>query len=141
MNNGDNQTIASQNTTGNTASLSQLTDITEAFSVDDFAHVTSDEFKNNPLVGKMMTMLYAATANKLKEADNTILELTGSVKYYQSFPISNIGFSIMNIIGTIIVGIGASLSNQLFLIILGGLLVLAGNILPIIFIKNGEKKK
>ena len=43
----------------------------------------------------------------------------------------------MNIIGTIVVGLGVSLSANIWLIVLGGLLVLAGNTLPLLYTKGG----
>ena len=127
-----------QNTTGNTASLSQLNDITEAFSGDDFTRITSDEFKKNPLAGKLMAMLYAESSKKNKEANEKIFELISEVSFYQSLPIANIGFALMNIIGTIVVGLGVSLSQNIWLIVLGGLLVFFGNVLPLLY-KRGKK--
>ena len=125
-----------QSTTGNSTSLSQLSNITEAFIGEDFTKITSEDFNKNPLAGRMMTMLYAENAKKLVEANEKILELTKLVSYYQSFPITNVGYAVMNIVGTVIVGIGVSLSDNKWLIVLGGILVLAGNILPIIFRKK-----
>lgn len=141
MSSETNKTVVPQSTTGNTASLSQLSDITEAFTGDDFTKITSEDFKKNPLAGRMMTMLYAENAKKLKEAENTILELTASVKYYQALPTANIGYALMNLIGTIIVGLGVSLDINWVLIILGGLLVLGGNGLPLLYIKKGGKNE
>lgn len=136
MNNKTTPTTLSQNTTGNTAALSQLNNITEAFTGEDFTKITSEDYKKNPLAGRMMAMLYAENVKKLKESDDKILELTKQVSYYQSFPTANIGYAIMNIIGTIVVGLGVSLSVNIWLIASGSLLVLAGNVLPMLLIKK-----
>lgn len=136
MSSDKSPTTLPQNTTGNTTALSQLNNITEAFTGEDFTKITSEDFKKNPLAGRMMTMLYAENVKKLKEADDTILELTKQVSYYQSFPTVNIGCAVMNIIGTIVVGLGVSLSENVWLIVLGGLLVLTGNILPLLLRKK-----
>lgn len=136
MSNEDKQNVLPQNTTGNSTTLNQLTDITEAFLGEDFTIITIDEFKKNPLAGKIMTLLYAEQAKKLKEANDNILELTKKVSYYQAFPTSNIGYSIMNIIGAIVVGLGVSININLILIILGGLLVLGGNLLPLLYMRK-----
>ena len=138
MNNETTPTTLSQNTTGNTSTLSQLSTITEAFKGDDFLSITSEEYKKNPLAGKMMAMLYAESEKKLTAANEKVLDLSKQVSYYQSFPIVNITYSIMNIVGTIVVGLGVSLSANLWLIFLGGLLVLAGNILPLFYSKKSS---
>ena len=139
----DNETqnkVLPQNTTGDTTSLSQLKDITEAFSGDDFTKITSDEFTQNPLAGKIMTMLYAENVKKLKEANDNILDLTKEVSFYQSFPTANMGYTIMNVIGTIVVGLGVSLSINVLLIVLGSLLVVGGNVLPLLYLRKRKKK-
>ena len=93
-----------QNTTCSTAALSQFASSTEAFTT-----ITRDDFKKNPLAGQMMARLYADKTNELNEANEKILELTKQVSFYRSFPIANIGFALMNVIGTIVVGLGVSL--------------------------------
>ena len=45
----------------------------------------------------------------------------------------------MNVLGTIVVGLGVSLSTNIVLIVVGGLLVAAGNLLPLFYVKKGEK--
>lgn len=120
-----------QNTTCSTAALSQFASSTEAFTT-----ITRDDFKKNPLAGQMMARLYAEKTNELNEANEKILELTKQVSFYRSFPIANIGFALMNVIGTIVVGLGVSLDINLWLIILGSILVLSGNLLPLLYTKK-----
>lgn len=134
----NDSTPVQQNTTGTTTTLSQLNTITEAFTGDDFTKITSEDFKKNPLAGRMMAMLYAEKAKKLKEAEDKVIDLTKLVGYYQSFPAVKIGYAVMNIIGTIVVGLGVSLSANIWLIVSGGLLVLSGNILPLMYTKKNK---
>lgn len=46
----------------------------------------------------------------------------------------------MNVIGTIVVGLGVSLSINVLLIVLGSLLVVGGNVLPLLYLRKRKKK-
>ena len=61
------------------------------------------------------------------------------VKFYQAMQITNIAFAIVSVIGTIIIGLGISLDMKTWLIILGSILVLCGEIMPIVLNMKGEK--
>ena len=125
-----------QNTTCSTTALSQFTSSTEAFT-----KITSDDFKKNPLAGQMMARLYAEKTNELNEANKKILELTKQVSFYRSFPIANIGFALMNIIGTIIFSLGISLDKNIWLIVMGSILVLSSDSLPLLYTKGERSAK
>lgn len=120
-----------QNTTCSTAALSHFTGSAEAF-----IKITSEDFKKNPLAGQMMARLYAEKTNELNEANEKILKLTKQVSFYRSFQIANIGFTLMSIIGTIIVSLGISLDKNIWLIVTGSILALSGDLLPLLYTKK-----
>ena len=95
------------------------------------AHLIADIYGIN-----MKTILYSQSESELKKANDRILELSASIKFFKAFPTANIAFVIMNLVGTILVGLGAP--SNLWLIILGAILVIAGNALPYCFIKKGD---
>ena len=138
MENVNNQGVRENTTnTGVGSPLSQINCLSDAFTENKFAQISFEEFSKDPIVGKIITILYSQSENKLKAAEAKILSLTASLKFFKAFPTANIAFVVMNVIGTLLVGLGAP--SNLWIIILGALLVLAGNILPLIFIKKGER--
>ena len=50
--------MQNQNTT-NSRTLSTLASLTEAFSGSDFSTISIEEFKNDPVAAKIVTILYA----------------------------------------------------------------------------------
>ena len=121
----------------NTTPLSNIVRLTDVFTGADFTTINFEELCKDPSGIKMITILYSQNESELKQAKETILHLSASVKFFKAFPTANIAFVIMNIVGTILVGLGAP--SNMWLILLGVLLVLAGNVLPFFFIKNGDK--
>jgi hypothetical protein len=120
-----------------TAPVSQLPSLSEAFS-PEFATIGFEEIKNDPIASKMMAILYSQGDKELKIARKTITDLTAQVKYYKAISISNIAYAIINVLGTLIVGIGISQMNW-WLVVIGSILVLVGNIAPLLISKHGDK--
>lgn len=123
--------------TSKTTPLSKMEGLADAFTGAEFATINFEELSKDPLGVKILAILYSQNESKLKQAEERILVLSASIKFYKGFPTANIAFIIMNVVGTLIVGIGAP--SNLWLIIPGAILVLAGSILPIFFIKKGDK--
>lgn len=120
----------------NTTPLSRIERLTDAFTGADFTTINFEELCKDPAGIKMITILYSQSESELKQAEDKILKLSASIKFFKAFPTANIAFVIMNCIGTLLVGLGAP--SNLWLIILGAILVLAGNALPFFFIKKGD---
>ena len=134
----DKKKPQSQNTT-NPGSLSQLSSLTEAFSGSDFSTISMEEFQSDPVAAKIMTILYAQSEKERKIAEGKVSDLMAKVKYYKTMPTTSIAFAVVSIIGTIVVGLGVSLNLNWWLILSGSILVLGGDILPIILNKKGEE--
>ena len=127
-----------QNTT-ELGSIAQLGSLAEAFSLNDFSNISMEELKNDPAAAKIITILYAQSEKEKKISEEKVSDLTAKVKFYQAIQITNIAFAIVSVIGTIIVGFGISLDMKTWLIILGSILVLCGEIMPIVLNMKGEK--
>lgn len=127
-----------QNTT-ELGSIAQLGSLAEAFSLNDFSNISMEELKNDPAAAKIITILYAQSEKEKKISEEKVSDLTAKVKFYQAIQITNIAFAIVSVIGTIIVGFGISLDMKTWLIILGSILVLCGEIMPIVLNRKGEK--
>ena len=133
-----NAPVAGETTTSpsNTTPLSHIERLTDAFTGADFTTINFDELSKDPSGIKIIAILYSQSESELKKANDRILELSASIKFFKAFPTANIAFVIMNLVGTILVGLGAP--SNLWLIILGAILVIAGNALPYCFIKKGD---
>lgn len=127
-----------QNTT-ESGSLAQLGSLAEAFSLNDFSNISMEELKNDPVAAKIITILYAQSEKEKKISEGMVSDLKAKVKFYQAMQITNIAFAIVSVIGTIIVGLGVSLDMKTWLIILGSILVLCGEIMPIVLNMKGER--
>lgn len=127
-----------QNTT-ESGSITQLGSLADAFSLNDFSNISMEEFKNDPAAAKIITILYAQSEKEKKISEEKVSDLMAKVKFYKAMQITNIAFAIVSVIGTIIVGLGISLSMKTWLIILGSILVLCGEIMPIALNMKGEK--
>lgn len=127
-----------QNTT-ESGSIAQLGSLAEAFSLNDFSNISMEELKNDPAAAKIITILYAQSEKEKKISEGKVSDLMAKVKFYQAMQITNIAFAIVSVIGTIIVGLGISLDMRTWLIVLGSILVLCGEIMPIVLNRKGEK--
>ena len=127
-----------QNTT-ESGSIAQLGSLAEAFSLNDFSNISMEELKNDPAAAKIITILYAQSEKEKKISEGKVSDLMAKVKFYQAMQITNIAFAIVSVIGTIIIGLGISLDMKTWLIILGSILVLCGEIMPIVLNMKGEK--
>lgn len=127
-----------QNTT-ESGSIAQLGSLAEAFSLNDFSNISMEELKNDPAAAKIITILYAQSEKEKKISEGKVSDLMAKVKFYQAMQITNIAFAIVSVIGTIIVGLGISLDMRTWLIVLGSILVLCGEIMPIVLNWKGEK--
>lgn len=133
----DNEVNPQGNTT-NPSSLAQIGSLTEAFSGSDFTTINIEEFKNDPVAAKIITILYAQSEKEKKQAEGKVAALMARVKYYQSIQNASIMFAVMSVIGTIVVGLGISLDMRWWIILLGSILVLGGEIMPRILYKKGD---
>lgn len=133
-----NNNIQDQNTT-ESGSIAQLGSLAEAFSLNDFSNISMEELKNDPAAAKIITILYAQSEKEKKISEGKVSDLMAKVKFYQAMQITNIAFAIVSVIGTIIVGLGISLDMKTWLIVLGSILVLCGEIMPIVLNMKGEK--
>ena len=131
--------VAEETTThsNNATPLSKIDGLTDAFTGVDYTNINFEELCKDQSGIKIITILYSQNESELKQARKTICDLTASIKFFKAFPISNISFAIMNLVGTFLVGLGAP--SNLWLILPGAILVLTGNIMPFIIINKGEK--
>ena len=133
----DNRTPQNKNSISS-ESLAQIGSLSEAFSKSDFSNITVEELVNDPAAAKIITILYAQSEKEKRLIEGEIASLKAKVKYYQSLHIVNIAFAIVNVLGTIVLGIGISLSMNWAIIVIGIIMVLGGEIVPRVLHKKGE---
>jgi predicted nuclease with TOPRIM domain len=96
------------------------------------SQITIKDLKNNEVAIRQLINTHNALAQKYENAEQKSSELKSSLEHIKTTPFMAIVSSIINVIGTIIVGIGVNQcssneNNINALIILGGMLIVLCN--------------
>lgn len=109
------------------------------------SQITADELTNNIVAIRQLINSHNLVANESKNKDVQIQTIKSQIEYLKTSPFMSIVTTIMNIIGTICIGIAAKLITDssppwhaTVLLILGGLLVLLGSLANILYPKARE---
>lgn len=117
-----------------------------------FSQINTKDLLNNEVAIKQLINDHNFKAKELEEARTRAYDLQSDLEYQKTSSAFAIFSMIVNIIGSILIGIGGGLLNikdsnlWLFLMILGGLLLITGNLMNILHKRirnwsNGLKHK
>lgn len=109
------------------------------------SQITADELTDNTIAIRQLINSHNLVANESKNKDVEIQSIKSQMEYLKTSPFTSIITTIMNIVGTICIGIGATLVTETSppwhsktILILGGILVLLGSLANIFYPKARE---
>ena len=101
--------------------------------------ISAEDLKGNIMGIRQLINNFNERAHRLEEVEEELHETKSELEYQNSYPYIALFSSTINVAGTILVGIGvdvqtsSSEKSSIFLICIGGLLVLASNLFVILY--------